>query len=335
MTDNFDLMEINDLSKNANGGTEQMLRRLYSSLPRDILKEFQIIPSRVRDLKEDKYRVLWLHDLHNDPEAKNNLEDGAWHRFHRIVFVSNWQMQNFIQLYNIPWSRCIVMQNAIEPMPEKVKRDDDFVKLIYHTTPHRGLQLLLPVFDKLCETYNNLQLDVYSSFKLYGWAERDEQYKELFDFIEAHPNMTNYGSVSNEEVRTALSQADIFAYPSIWPETSCLCLMEAMSAGLNCVHPNYGALYETGAGWTTMYHWHEDLNEHAKMHYMMLDNVIKNIKNENQIGRQESQRAFVNAFYNWEAVRTKQWMAFLQSILASNEPREITEPEKSFEYRVA
>ncbi|HYT45485.1 MAG TPA: hypothetical protein VEP90_24380, partial [Methylomirabilota bacterium] len=70
---NLDLMEVNDLSKNANGGTEQMLKRIYNTLPRELLNEFQIIPSRVRDLKQDKYRLYYCHDLPGDPEVNTAL----------------------------------------------------------------------------------------------------------------------------------------------------------------------------------------------------------------------------------------------------------------------
>jgi len=43
--------------------------------------------------------------------------------------------------------------------------------------------------------------------------------------------------------------------------------MEAMSAGLACVHPNNGALYETAAIWALMYQWHDDPHAHAAVFY--------------------------------------------------------------------
>ena len=330
---NVDLIEINNLSKGAMGGSELMLNRLYSTLPRDLLEQFQIIPTRLRELKEDKFRIYWCHDLPGDPEVEKALANNGWHRFHRIVFCTNWQAQRFIETYSIPWSKVLVLLNAIEPYDASIELDRDTsienIKIIYHTTPHRGLNILLPVFAKLTEKYPNLHLDVYSSFSLYGWKERDAEFKELFDFMEGNEFITNHGAVSNDEVRKALAQAHIFAYPSTWPETSCLCLMEAMSAGLNCVHPNYGALYETAANWTTMYHWHENPQKHAEMFIMMLDNAIDNVNNENLKGRLASQRVYANAFYSWH-IRARQWEAFMRSIVHSNESKEITTaPEKS------
>ena len=96
-------MERNEVNKNAMGGTELMMKRLYDTLDPNLLDRFQIIGSRARELKEDKVRILWQHDLPDDPESAH-LANGGWKRYHKLVFVSNWQMQRYIQMYDIPWS---------------------------------------------------------------------------------------------------------------------------------------------------------------------------------------------------------------------------------------
>ena len=81
----------------------------------------------------------------------------------------------------------------------------------------------------------------------------------------SHPRITYHEMVEDHrEIHRALVNADIFAYPSIWPENACLCLMESMSAALPCVHSNYAALFETAANWTMMYNLHQDLQKHAQ-----------------------------------------------------------------------
>lgn len=222
--------DVNEISKNSKGGTELMREGLEKRLDPSLIEDFQIIPSRVRELDETKIRVLWLHDLPGDPES-DHLRNGGHDKFHQLVFVSNWQMQQYVAYYNIPWSKCIVIENAIVPIErELIDKPKDKIKIIYHTTPHRGLELVVPVFEKLYETHDNIELDVYSSFKIYGWEQRDTQYAELFERCEKHPKINYHGTVPNEEVRKAVGSAHIFAYPSIWVETSCISLMEAMSA---------------------------------------------------------------------------------------------------------
>ena len=74
---------------------------------------------------------------------------------------------------------------------------------------------------------NNIQ----NSFEIYGKPELDYHFNNLYDTIKNHKHMTYHGTVSNDEIREALKNAHIFSYPSNFEETSCLCLIEAMSAG--------------------------------------------------------------------------------------------------------
>jgi UDP-glucose:(glucosyl)LPS alpha-1,2-glucosyltransferase len=310
-------MELNEISSKAMGGTELMLHGLYKHVPGDLLEHFQIIPSRVRDIDTSKIKVLWLHDLPNDPESEH-LKNGGYNLFDKLVFVSNWQMQAYISHYGIPWHKCVVIHNAIEPVEvDWTKKYNDKIKLIYHTTPHRGLNILVGVFDKLSQEYNNIELDVYSSFKIYGWEERDEQYKEVFDFCKQHPKINYMGTVSNAEVKQALANADIFAYPSIWLETSCISLMEAMSAGLVCVHPNYGALFETAANWTFMYQYNQTHRDHVQVFYGAMKGAIDQYISapyDQTLLALKGQKSYTDLMYSW-AGRQDQWTAVLASLL--------------------
>lgn len=319
--------ETNEVSVRAMGGTELMMERIYSSIDPELLSKFQIIPSRVRELDSSKVRILYCHDLPEDPESKH-LEKYGWKKFHKIVFVSNWQMQEYIKAYQIPWERCLVMQNAIRPMVDHEKPRDK-IRLGYWSTPHRGLEILIPVFLKLLEKYPELELDVFSSFQLYGWHDRDKQFEELFDICKTHPNITYHGSVNNKEIRDKLRNIHIMAYPSIWVETSCLCLMEAMSAKCLAVHSNLGALYETSANWTYMYQFHEDPNKHASVFYNILDQIVANYWSADFQARVESTKTYADIFYNWE-FRAKQWEGLLNSL--KDEPTEMEKPV--FHYRV-
>jgi glycosyltransferase involved in cell wall biosynthesis len=311
-------------SINAMGGTELIKNKLEEYLPPELLDNFQIFLSRVEEAYDDtKIRLYYAHDLAEDP-ATMVLANGGWRNFHKLIFVSNHQMQSFIKKYNIPWDRCIVMLNAIDPITPNGVRSGP-IRLGYWSTPHRGLQILIPAFEKLQEKHSDIELDVFSSFKLYGWEDRDEPYKELFEACKKNPKINYHGSVSNQEIRDNLKNLDIFAYPSIWEETSCLCLMEAMASGLLCVHPNLGALYETAAGMTNMYQYLQDPNHHAGLFYHILDNAIQSVREESTQYKLGFQSTYANAFYSWNS-RKNQWRVFLESLL--NEDRSL--PEEMF-----
>ena len=300
----------------AKGGTEMMAERIQSVVDElDLNDQVNIIHSRVRNIDSSKKNILVLHDLWNDPESMHLREKENRDKFDAFVFVSNQQLQTYNMAHGVPFGKSIVMKNAIKPLGTNLRyKDKSKINVIYHTTPHRGLELLVPAFEEICKHHDNVHLDVYSSFDIYGWGERDEPYQELFQRVKDHPNMTYHGYQPNEVVRKALNHAHIFAYPNIWQETSCMAVMEAMSAGCAVVCPNYGALYETTAGFAFEYQYSEDPQDHVNRFYHQLDGVISNFRNEsNQVKIQRGMN-YANHFYSWES-RKDQWKELLTAIV--------------------
>jgi glycosyltransferase involved in cell wall biosynthesis len=265
-----------ELSKNSKGGTEMMRKRLLDNVDKELLKGYAIHLSRPREIYDDVKNILWCHDLAEDPENKI-LANGGWQKFHHLVFVTAWQRDQYIAYFGIPYSKCSVIRNATEKRYEPKEKDTSTIRFIYHTTPHRGLQLLYPIFDALSQQFDNIHLDVYSSFHIYGWGQRDEPYNQLFAKIHEHPNMKYHGSVPNKQVLEALDHAHVFLYPNIWKETSCISLIEAIKSQVICIHPNYGALTETAGQATIMYDYNEDPTIHANVAYSVAKGLIEHI----------------------------------------------------------
>lgn len=271
-----------ELSKNSQGGTEMMRQRLIDNVDVGLLENVAIHFSRPREIPEDvNLNILYAHDLAEDPENKI-LKDNGWQKFDHFVFVSAWQRDQYQVRYGIPFSKCTVIPNAIEKRYEAEEKNTETIRFIYHTTPHRGLELLYPVFDALSKEYKNIHLDVYSSFAIYGWVNRDEPYVDLFTKIHEHPNMTYHGSVPNEQVLEALDKAHIFLYPNIWRETSCIAMIEAIKSGVICIHPNLGALPETASNATIMYDFTENNTDHANLAYSITKSLLEHQKQDPQ-----------------------------------------------------
>lgn len=302
----------------AQGGTELMNSALYERVDNGLLEEFNIIKSRVREVSSDKPNILWLHDLWADPEAQHLKDPESRKQFSRLVFVSNWQLTTYNLGLGVPYHESIVIKNAIDPIEYKEKPKDQ-IRLIYHTTPHRGLQLLVPVMQELAKIWGDqIHLDVYSSFEAYGWKERDEPYLELFEQIKEHPNMTYHGFQPNNVIRKALQESHIFAFPSIWQETSCIAAIEAMSAGCEIVCSNLAALPETTAGFAQMYQYSEDMNYHANVFAYFLNQAIKNHRDEQNLKKLLFQKNYTDNFYNWD-VRAAEWTGLLQALKPKKE----------------
>lgn len=322
-----------EINKNANGGTELLMDKLHS-LFGDQLEPFQIIPSRLTELQSDKIRILWCHDTAEDG-MNQHLTNGGWSRFHKIVFVSYTQQQEFANRYGIPPSKMTVLHNAIDPIDVDIEtKSQDRIELVYTPTPQRGLGILVPVFQKLEEKYEDqIHLHVYSSFALYGWGQEDQKFEPLFEMIRNNPRMTYYGTVPNADIRESLKSKHIFAYPSVWKETGCLCLMEAMSAGLACVHSSLGALPETSANWTFMYDFHEDYSIHANRFYAAMDHTIEMMIGSPPITELKSQKSYTDLFYSWK-LRQYQWQNLFDTLLMEYKDQDLSvqEPKQVFRY---
>ena len=314
--------EVNELNANANGGTELTVRGLYAHLSPEELEGIQIIPSRVRTLDPDKIRIYHLHDLPNDPEAAHLSDPASRERFDRLVFVSNWQYQQYQTLLGVPYSsHSCVIENGVEPLKMGQKDDPrtNPIRIIYTPTPHRGLEILVPVFEQLAMEFDFIELDVFSSFSLYGWPERDVPYQPLFDRCEQHPRIRYHGTRSQDVVRAAYQKAHIFAYPSIWPETSCRCLIEAMMAGCMCIHPNYGALPDTSAGLTHMYDGASNLQEHQQIFTESLRSAILMLRSpwlwdsDGFHQMNETMSTYANHRFGWPII-AERWRYMLRDV---------------------
>ena len=307
-TDDYDVT-----TSKAMGGTELIYKWMTERADPKLLDQFQIISSRLRKL-EDKPRIFWVHDTADDPEVQFlRQEPQKMSLFETIVFVSYWQQQQYSTFLGVPWEKGVVIQHAIEPIPVHEKPKDK-IRLIYASTPHRGLELLLEAFEKI--ERDDVELEVFSSFKIYDREEQDKEFEPLYDKARNMKNVIYHGSKSNEEVREAMQRCHILAYPSIYPETACITVLEAMSAGLICVVPSLAALPETCANFAWMYNFCQNAEEHVKVFTGVLGGAIDQCKEPAVESILKTQKAYFDLFYSWDN-RVYKWNQLMASILAS------------------
>lgn len=306
--------EIQLLDPKAKGGTELQVRKVFSSLDKDLIDKFQWIISYPKEkLDPDKKKLLWMHETPFDGGVKQLFESQEYiNQFERIIFVSHWQQQLFNLIYKLPYEKSVVIQNAIDPIFPKDKPKGKF-KLIYASTPHRGLDVLLTALQYLNHR-NDFELDVYSSFKLYNRGSQDLQFQPLFDKCHELPYVNYKGIVENEELKNIMSDAHILTYPSTYMETSCITAMEAMSAEMMVMCPNYGALPETTANFAWMYNYVQNKEDHARIFAHLLNGVLDNYWNDTIQKLLQMQKVYADTFYNWN-LRLGQWKSFLNSLV--------------------
>ena len=127
-------------------------------------------------------------------------------------------------------------------------------------------------------------------------------------------NVNYKGYVPQQELFQALQDSHVFAYPSIWEETSCNSAIEAMAAGNAALVTNFGALFET----CNDYGFYVNYNTNPKnlaVEYAQNVKYLKRILPQKMIiNRLENQRQHFLHFYDWDQ-RIREWVAFLNNAL--------------------
>ena len=300
----------------AAGGTELAQKWLFDRLDPELKNYFQFIASRKRKL-EDKPRLFWVHDLAQDPEVEFLKEQKNMLDFEKIIFVSNWQQYQYGVYLGVPYDHGVVIQHAIDPIPEH-KKPEDRITCIYFSTPHRGLEILLESWRLMkenlkSEAVDKAELKIFSSFKIYDRPHMDEQFRHVYKKAQDMDQVHYSGSVPNDVIRDELQKSHILAYPSTYMETACICAIESMSAKNLVVCPNLGALPETTANFAFMYGYEPNPDRHCQVHAHILARAINSYWDDGTQSLLDLQKGYFDMFYDWKT-RINQWTAFLSSL---------------------
>jgi len=301
--------------KDSFGGSENQFRLLLKHLPDESFKDINLILNSTNYdlLEKDKINVLWMHHFVNQKEAKNLASKDFVNKLNWIVYNSNWNLDQHTKYFQVPKNKSVVIRNAIEKI-SFVEKPSDKINLIYHTTPWRGLKILLKVFKNL--NLENVELNVFSSTIIYG-KKFDEvlgkNYEELFNECKNTKNVNYFGFLKNEEIIQQLKKMHIFAHPSIWPETSCIAAIEAMAAGCEVVTTDLGALSETCSPFGKIINFEKEPEDLEIKYNEVLLNSIKNFWSDKTQKKLKLQRETINATYSWDK-RSVEWKNFFNKI---------------------
>ena len=302
---------IKKINSECFGGSENQLRLLLKYLADENFKDINLILNNTDPdlLEKDRINVLWMQHFVNQEEAKNIGSKDYINKLDFIVFNSNWNFEKFQYQFKIPESKSLVIQNAIEKIDFKEKPRDK-INLIYHTTPWRGLVHLLKVFKNL--DLENVELNVCSSTIIYGKKFDDifgKKYQNIFEECRTTKNVNYLGFVDNNKIIELLKKMHIFAFPSIWPETSCIAAIESMAAGCEVVATNLGALYETCSPFGRLVSFDRNFDNLEKKYSKALSNSIKNYWSEKNQKKLILQQETINSTYSWDT-RSVEWKNF-------------------------
>ena len=302
------------------GGTELQVELLEKFADKKLLDQVQIttsIPEKI-PLHPTKLNILWQQNSYDQSNLAPWFKDKDNHKkYDWYVFNSHWCYEKFRMMFDIPTHKSLVIKNAIDKIePRKLDHNvGDPIKLIYTSTPWRGLNVLLAAMQLV--TNKSVHLDVYSSTQVYGdqfKKANDDKFKELYNQAKALKNVSYIGYKPNEFIKDNLKNYHMFAYPNIWEETSCIAAIEAMAAGLYTIVTDYGALFETCSDFAVYIPYEKDFVRLAKTFAQVIDTAAGQIHKDHVKEHLQIQIDYINRFYSWE-LRKGVWNKFLEGVI--------------------
>lgn len=310
------MVEKNILPK---GGSDIMLDGLQKNV--DLSKyNINIIQSRcmIDYIDQDKINVLWQH-IGIDQPFVQGIKDKYFQRsVDAFVYVSHWQMEKYRYIHQIPLRNAYVIKNAINKIEYKKRIKKNKLKIIFTAPADRGLSVMLDAFLML--NRDDVELDVYSSNEIYGSDYVNhigDKFDYLFNRAKEMKNVNYIGYVSNEEMKKVFQEANIWAYPAIVEETSCLSMIEAGAAGCLMVVNGIGALTETGADFAKYSIIKPDYDELVEAYANFLNEQIDIYWNQSTQDDLKEQSDYYNKHYSWE-VRKLEWELLFEKLQQNN-----------------
>jgi len=139
-----------------------------------------------------------------------------------------------------------VRRDVIERIERDVPISRNPKKLIYASSPDRGLQVILENWFRIREAVPGAELTVCYGFEnMNKIAEVRPELSALRQSLEGlleQPGITWKGRLNQVELYNEWFSAGIWWYPTNWPETSCITCMDAQACGAVPVCSDYWAL---------------------------------------------------------------------------------------------
>lgn len=136
-------------------------------------------------------------------------------------------------------------------------------RLIYSSSPDRGLQILLEMWPSILAQEPEAELYVAYGFSNWEKSVASGQdhgipwlsgtaLRQIKHAMRTLPRIKDLGRIGPKHLAQEMLCAGVWAYPTWFSETSCITAMQAQAAGLYCVATPIAALNETLGGYGTL-----------------------------------------------------------------------------------
>lgn len=256
------------------------------------------------EILKPKKVYLWAHDFAECP-VWDNLGYNQ-DKFSKLICLSNWHKKNVLKRF--PWfeqERIEIKGNGYDPSLffSNNSSNNDKKKLVYSSTPFRGLDVLLEIFPDIKKEVPEAELHICSSMEVYLSSDKD--YQHLYEMAKNMEGVVYHGSVNQKHLGDIMRDSYLYVYSSIYEETYCISTLEAIASGIPVVTTPLGALPETIVGGTA---------EFAELDNFK-DKVIEILKDENKYQKLKGNISCCEDIIlskTWSN-RAKEWMEMIES----------------------
>lgn len=182
---------------------------------------------------------VWCHDL--------NTQGMEQLKFHKIFALSEFHKRFLTSMFGIPKEKILLTSNGIDPnrFPSSVMELKDPKKIVFSSSPDRGLENAIKVMEKVRSEGTEAELHVFYGFdnmrKMGMGAEADRLEKLIYE----RPWIKFHGNVSQKKLTEELKSAVLWLYPTNFLETYCITAVEMLCSSVYPVVREWGALPDT------------------------------------------------------------------------------------------
>lgn len=196
-------------------------------------------------------RILWAHDT----DFSDRLTPERAEQIDHVLSLSRWHRRNLATLYPFLNGKHVTVRNGIVPAffagepPERERR------VLYTSSPDRGLDVLLELWPQIVERVPDAELlHCYASVydRVASQNPTIAAFRDRIRKLSEQPGVRAIGSQPQQRLAELMRTTLVWVHPSYstpsggkFYETSCIGAMEAQAAGCRVVAGGWGALAET------------------------------------------------------------------------------------------
>jgi glycosyltransferase involved in cell wall biosynthesis len=191
-----------------------------------------------------RMRMMWTGDSYDVGSSFGIGDLRVSKKMDRLLAVSRWQAESLARASGFPPEKIWVIGNGVDLRLFEGSEKRNPKRLIYSSTPHRGLTYVPGLFSELKKRHPDLECHIFSSYKVYG-VDGLADLENFKSEAEKIPGIYFHGSVLQRELAREFMKSAILFYPCNFEETFCITAMEAQAAGCTIVTTKLAALPET------------------------------------------------------------------------------------------